>query len=78
MDVSCDYVPCAQRLTSTSPISKTKEEKPSDDISPQLHTSNIATITPSIGGVGHNVALAAQRAGGNVSVRLCSLVADDL
>ena len=48
------------------------------DISPQLHTSNIATISPSLGGVGHNVALAIHRAGGNIPVRLCSSVVDDL
>ena len=52
---------------------------PGNGVSPQLHTSNIATISPSVGGVGHNVALAAQLAGGgSVSVRLCSYVADDL
>lgn len=50
-----------------------------DNVSPQLHTSNIATISPSVGGVGHNVARAVQLAGGGaVSVRLCSYVADDL
>jgi pseudouridine-5'-phosphate glycosidase/pseudouridine kinase len=43
-----------------------------------MHTSNVATITPSIGGVGHNVALAAHRAGGGLSVRLRSLVSEDL
>jgi pseudouridine-5'-phosphate glycosidase/pseudouridine kinase len=47
-------------------------------ISPQMHTSNLAAMTPSIGGVGRNVALAAARAGGNTSVLLRSLVADDL
>lgn len=75
MDVSCNYVPPAARGNLSTEI---KEAGSSEHISPQLHTSNIATISPSIGGVGHNVALAAQRAGGGVSVRLCSLVADDL
>ncbi|PBP19441.1 IdgA domain protein [Diplocarpon rosae] len=48
------------------------------ELTPQLKTSNIATIVPSIGGVGHNVALAAHRAGGASSVQLCSFIADDL
>lgn len=43
-----------------------------------MHTSNLAAITPSIGGVGRNVALAAHRAGGTTSVLLRSLVAKDL
>jgi pseudouridine-5'-phosphate glycosidase/pseudouridine kinase len=43
-----------------------------------MHTSNIATIIPSMGGVGHNVALAARLSGKDASVRLCSYVADDL
>lgn len=42
----------------------------------QLYTSNPAVITQSIGGVGYNVALAAKHVG--ASVRLCSIVADDL
>lgn len=74
MDLSCNYVSPAQGV---GPTSATKGAG-LNEISPKLHTSNIAKISPSIGGVGHNVALAAQRAGGNVSVRLCSLVADDL
>lgn len=64
VDLSCDFSP------------RDKNKHPSH--SPQLHTSNIAAITPSIGGVGHNVALAAQLASGDTSVRLCSYVADDL
>jgi pseudouridine-5'-phosphate glycosidase/pseudouridine kinase len=64
IDLSCDFSP------------RDKYNHPS--LSPQMHTSNIAAITPSIGGVGHNVALAAQLAGGDTSVRLCSYVADDL
>lgn len=65
IDLSCDYAPLSEKSVS-----------PSENISPHLHTSNIASITPSIGGVGHNVALAAHLVGG--SVRLHSLVADDL
>ena len=75
MDLSCNYAPPHQEANTIL------ERETSDAIkgeSPQLYTSNIAEISPSIGGVGHNVALAAQRAGGNVSVRLCSVVADDL
>jgi pseudouridine-5'-phosphate glycosidase/pseudouridine kinase len=46
---------------------------------PAMHTSNPASIRQSIGGVGHNVALAAHLAGGpRLRVRLCSLVGDDL
>jgi pseudouridine-5'-phosphate glycosidase/pseudouridine kinase len=75
MDLSCNYAPSAEWEDSNS---ETKNTGPIETISPQLHTSNIATISPSVGGVGHNVALAAQRVGGNVSVRLCSFVADDL
>ena len=43
---------------------------------PEMHTSNPATISQSLGGVGHNVARAAHLMGGNV--RLCSAVGDDL
>lgn len=44
-----------------------------------MHTSNPASITSTLGGVGHNVALAIHRAGaGKLNVRLCSFVADDL
>ena len=48
------------------------------DASPQPHTSNPSTITQSIGGVGHNVALAAHRASSHARVKLCSLVGDDV
>ena len=70
MDLSCDY----------AALGEDAHSPPKDDmpISPQMHTSNIAAITPSVGGVGRNVALAAHRAGGNVSVLLRSLVAQDL
>lgn len=63
IDLSCDYSP---------------RDRMQACLSPQLHTSNIAAITESMGGVGHNVALAAQLAGGDTPVRLCSFVADDL
>lgn len=43
-----------------------------------MHTSNPACINQSIGGVGHNVALAAHRVSKDVSVRLCSMVGDDV
>ena len=46
--------------------------------SPHLHTSNPATINQSIGGVGRNVALAAHRVSGDMQVRLCSIVGNDM
>ena len=61
IDFSCDYLPSGS-LTG--------------QISPQHLTSNPAAITQTIGGVGHNVALAIHYLG--ASVRLCSLVGDDL
>jgi pseudouridylate synthase / pseudouridine kinase len=42
-----------------------------------LHTSNPASIRQTVGGVGHNVALAAHLASTATTVRLCSLVGDD-
>ncbi|KAF9879291.1 hypothetical protein CkaCkLH20_03524 [Colletotrichum karsti] len=63
VDLSCDYQPLN---------SKSKE------VSPHMHTSNPACINQSIGGVGHNVALAAHRVSKDVSVRLCSMVGDDV
>lgn len=69
MDLSCNY----------AAVGEDTHSEPKDvPISPQMHTSNIAAIAPSIGGVGRNVALAAHRAGGNVSVLLRSLVAQDV
>jgi pseudouridine-5'-phosphate glycosidase/pseudouridine kinase len=64
IDLSCDFSP--------------RNISRHTNLSPQMHTSNIATIMPSVGGVGHNVALAAKLASGNIPVRLCSYVADDL
>lgn len=48
------------------------------DVSPQASTSNPASISQSIGGVGHNVALAAHRASASTKVKLCSLVGEDV
>ncbi|KAH0551590.1 hypothetical protein GP486_007193 [Trichoglossum hirsutum] len=62
IDLTCDFAPLA---------SPGKAE-----VMPQLHTSNPSTISQSIGGVGLNVATAAQLCG--ASTRLCSLVGDDL
>jgi pseudouridine-5'-phosphate glycosidase/pseudouridine kinase len=43
----------------------------------QLRTSNPACIRQAVGGVGHNVALAAHLVSVETTVRLCSLVGDD-
>ena len=48
------------------------------NVTPKAHTSNPAVISQSIGGVGHNVALAAHRASRLNKVKLCSLVGDDV
>ena len=61
VDTSCDYSPFDATSTETTPT---------------LHTSNPASISQSAGGVGRNVATAAQYAGAQVS--LASIVADDL
>ncbi|KAM0440175.1 hypothetical protein ACHAQK_005972 [Fusarium lateritium] len=50
----------------------------SGDTSPVLHTSNPSSISQSIGGVGHNVALAAHSVSTHARVRLCSMVGDDV
>lgn len=60
-DISCDYAPFEQNVTTSMP---------------SLHTSNPAKIASSGGGVGRNVATAAQYAGAQVS--LASVVANDL
>jgi len=62
LDTGCDFIPAAG----------------SKDASPQMHTSNLATIKPSIGGVGYNVALAAQSVTRNTAASLYTFVADDL
>ena len=61
IDLSCDYIrPPTESLSSQ----------------PQLHTSNPASITQTLGGVGQNVATALHYL--NSSIRLCSSVADDV
>lgn len=62
VDLSCDYAPL--------------DPKYSGSLVP--HTSNLAVISQAVGGVGHNVATAAHLIGKGISVRLCSLIADDL
>lgn len=61
IDLSCDYI-----------------RAPTENLSsqPQLHTSNPASITQTLGGVGQNVATALHYLGS--SPRLCSSVADDV
>ncbi|KAK0667398.1 Indigoidine synthase A like protein-domain-containing protein [Cercophora samala] len=46
--------------------------------SPALNTSNPASISQSVGGVGHNIALAAHKVSEENNVRLCSMVGDDI
>ncbi|UNI14789.1 hypothetical protein JDV02_001385 [Purpureocillium takamizusanense] len=48
------------------------------ETAPQPHTSNPAQISQSIGGVGHNVALAAHLASKQARVQFCSMVGDDV
>lgn len=61
IDLSCDYIrPPKENLSSQ----------------PQLHTSNPASITQTLGGVGQNIATALHYLGS--SLRLCSSVADDV
>ncbi|KUJ18684.1 uncharacterized protein LY89DRAFT_732237 [Mollisia scopiformis] len=65
VDLSCNYAP-------------QKKDHTALNVMPEMHTSNIATITPSIGGVGYNVALAAYIASGKSKVSFHSFVGDDL
>jgi pseudouridylate synthase / pseudouridine kinase len=60
-DLSCDYAPLEGFANSAAPL---------------LHTSNPAILSRSIGGVGHNTALAAHYAGADAL--LCSAVANDV
>lgn len=60
VDFACDHQP--------------REYAASQDL--EMETSNPAKITQSLGGVGHNVARAAQLSG--AEVRLCSAVGDDM
>ncbi|KXJ95802.1 Indigoidine synthase A like protein-domain-containing protein [Microdochium bolleyi] len=62
VDLSCDYASGSS----------------DGSVAPNLHTSNPAQISQSIGGVGRNVALAAHRANSSSKVKLCSLIGDDL
>lgn len=61
IDLSCDYIPA-----------------PTENLSsrPQFHTSNLASITQTLGGVGQNIATALHYLGS--SPRLCSSVAADV
>lgn len=52
--------------------------KKAGDVAPHAHVSNPARIGQSVGGVGHNVALAAHRASMKNHVKLCSMVGDDV
>ncbi|KAI2787377.1 Pseudouridine-5'-phosphate glycosidase [Penicillium oxalicum] len=61
IDLSCDYAPFTPESSQDAPVP---------------HTSNPAVIGQSLGGVGHNVALAARYIGSEVL--FCSVVADDL
>lgn len=61
VDVSCNYTPFDKSV----------------DPQPLIHTSNPASITETTGGVGFNVATAAQYASKSNSVQLCSLIASD-
>ncbi|KAI2629809.1 Indigoidine synthase A like protein-domain-containing protein [Hypoxylon sp. NC1633] len=62
VDLNCDYV----------------GEDSLEHPAPHLHTSNPAHTGQSIGGVGRNVALAAQRVMQHSKVRLCSMIGSDL
>ncbi len=65
IDLSCDYLSKSHGATNDQASSQ-----------PMLHTSNPAHISQSLGGVGANVARAAQFMGANV--QLCSMIGDDL
>ncbi|KAL2180420.1 Indigoidine synthase A like protein-domain-containing protein [Thermothelomyces heterothallicus CBS 202.75] len=68
IDLSCDYVGGSGAAGGSSTA-----------VSPALHTSNPSTISQSVGGVGHNIALAAHRViGGEGKVRLYSMVGNDI
>lgn len=69
IDSSCDHIPASKEIGNIEP----------KDLTPKLHTSNIASIATSVGGVGHNVTLAIHNTVGSRSmVRLGSLVGKDL
>ncbi|KAK4141616.1 Indigoidine synthase A like protein-domain-containing protein [Dichotomopilus funicola] len=75
LDLSCDYAPLESSSSSSS--SKTNITA-STTASPALHTSNPSAISQSIGGVGHNLALAAHRVSGDGKIRLYTLVGNDI
>jgi pseudouridine-5'-phosphate glycosidase/pseudouridine kinase len=78
VDFSCNYSPNGGVIRPKE-LTATIDAIEPESLSPKLHTSNIASIATSVGGVGHNVALAIHRVAGSASkVRLGSLVADDL
>lgn len=63
LDLSCDYVGGGR----------------SGEVAPKMQTSNPSRINQSVGGVGHNVALAAHLVSQDTAaVRLCSMVGDDV
>ncbi|KAF2495686.1 hypothetical protein BU16DRAFT_527459 [Lophium mytilinum] len=62
MDISCDYSPLAGAPSESAVV-------------PQSHTSNPAIVTQSIGGVGYNVARAAELMGSPVT--LCTVLGND-
>lgn len=67
LDVSCDHAPGLRSLDINSTI--------------QMHTSNTGRIRTTVGGVGHNVALAAHLVSNKSdkpTVQLHSLVVEDL
>ncbi|EEA28081.1 hypothetical protein TMatcc_003615 [Talaromyces marneffei ATCC 18224] len=61
IDLSCDFAPLASQKAT---------------VNPSVQTSNPATIEQSLGGVGYNVAIAANYIGSKTL--FCSVVADDL
>lgn len=61
VDLSCNYI---------------RQPIPNPSSQPQLYTSNPASITQTLGGVGQNVATAIHYLG--TSLRLCSTIADDV
>lgn len=71
IDLSCDHSP----QTPHSGVFSDSTQVALGGYIPK--TSNIATITQSIGGVGHNVALAAQYVRGDLYVKLYSFIGND-
>ncbi|EGZ76462.1 hypothetical protein NEUTE2DRAFT_98313 [Neurospora tetrasperma FGSC 2509] len=65
LDLSCDYAGGVDAQGNKAVL-------------PLAHVSNPSHITQSVGGVGHNVALAAHKVSEDGKVRLCSMVGDDI